>query len=65
MKKASIQHFSIEHHVGCFGDYNRRDRVCVTYCALRLRCAIEREWNIRMEAIEELVASDHMLMKIQ
>ena len=33
----------------CFGDYDKSNPVCSTYCVLRLRCAIEQGNNIRSE----------------
>lgn len=45
----------------CMGSYTREDPQCAKYCVLRLQCAIEREQNLRMELIEDLVASDNEL----
>lgn len=42
----------------CFGEYNKNDPLCSNYCALRLRCAIEQDNNIRNELLEELFTSD-------
>ena len=39
----------------CFGEYKRGNPLCSKYCALRLRCAIEQDQNLRLELIEELV----------
>lgn len=49
----------------CFGDYRKSNRLCTRYCALRLRCAIERDQFRRMEIIEDLVASEDPLFRIQ
>jgi len=65
MKKESLTQSALDHHIGCFGEFNRSDRVCTACCALRLRCAIEREQSIRMEIIDELVSADQMVVKIQ
>ena len=45
----------------CMGTFSKRDPQCMNHCVLRLRCAIEKEQNLRMELIEELVASDNEL----
>ena len=45
----------------CMGTYSINDPQCSKHCVLRLRCAIEKEQNLRMELIEELVASDNEL----
>jgi hypothetical protein len=49
----------------CFGDYDKNDSLCSKYCALRLRCAIVQDNNIRSELLEELFASEGTLMKMQ
>jgi hypothetical protein len=49
----------------CFGDYNKNDLLCSNYCALRLRCAIEQDNNIRGELLDELFAAEGTLMKLQ
>jgi len=45
----------------CMGTYSKEDRQCAKYCVLRLQCAIEKEQNLRMELIEDLVISDNEL----
>ncbi len=45
----------------CMGAYTKEDRQCAKYCVLRLRCAIEKEQNLRLELIEDLVMSDNEL----
>ena len=49
----------------CFGDYNKNNPLCVRHCALRLRCVIEQDHNIRTEILEELVSNEDGLGKIQ
>jgi hypothetical protein len=50
--------FSLDARLGCFGDFDAGDAVCRGRCALRLRCAIERERNLRMEVLEVLVSCE-------
>ena len=57
--------FASNEPVDCFGDYNKNNRLCARYCILRLRCAIEQEQNLRSALLEELVASENPLGKIQ
>jgi hypothetical protein len=45
----------------CMGAYSKEDPQCTKHCVLRLRCAIEMEYNLRLELIEELEASDNEL----
>jgi len=49
----------------CFGDFNKNNRLCYKYCILSIRCAIEQEQNLRSALLEELVASERSLGKIQ
>ena len=50
-------------HLGCFGDFDLSDRLCRRLCALRLRCAIERNQNDRLEILEELVSMEEIVIK--
>jgi len=52
-------------HIGCFGNFSMEDPICRKYCALKLRCAIEREQNLRMDLLEDLIATDSMVFKLQ
>lgn len=65
MKKIRIDKSLIAEHLGCFGQFSLEDPVCKAYCAVNLRCAIERNQNDRFEILQELAFSDDMIMKIQ
>lgn len=65
MKKNSGKNVILNDHVGCFGDFNIEDLVCKKFCALSLRCTIEREQIEQMELLEDLVSSENMFIKIQ
>ena len=65
MKKESMEYLSVDQHQGCLGEFDSKDRVCKTRCALRLQCAIEKERNLRTELLEELVSVEHLLTRIQ
>ncbi|MEE8430470.1 MAG: hypothetical protein V3S16_04405 [Candidatus Desulfatibia sp.] len=65
MKKEFVNKTSINDHLGCFGNFNLEDSICKKFCALSLRCAIDRERDIRLELMEDLMSSDCMLIKIQ
>lgn len=49
----------------CFGDFNKNNPLCAKHCILRLRCAIEQDQNLRSALLEELVASERTIGKIQ
>ncbi len=51
--------------VDCFGTYNKNNPLCTKHCALRIRCAIEQDQNLRTELIEELISSEDAMGTIQ
>ena len=55
----------VEDHMGCFGDFNGEDPICKRFCALSLRCASEQARLLRMELIEEWVATGDSEMMVQ
>ena len=64
MDKIFTEAESLDDQVGCIGDYDASDEVCAK-CALKLRCVIEYHQNVRMEFIEDIVASNSTFIKIQ
>jgi len=58
-------HRSLDDHLGCFGDFSMEDPICNRFCALRIRCTIARDENIRMEIFEDLLLGDDLMSKIQ
>ena len=54
-----------DYHFGCFGDYNVKNPICHKHCVLRLRCAIEKDQNLRVELLEDLMESQNLETKIQ
>ncbi len=65
MKKKMKNQISFNDYLGCFDDSFIEDSICKKFCVLRLRCAIERDQNIRLEILEELVSATDGTMKIQ
>jgi hypothetical protein len=65
MNKEFFDKTSFDDHLGCFGNFNIEDLICKKFCALSLRCAIDRDRDIRLELIEDLMSTDDMLIKIQ
>ena len=66
MKKESAESGSMDiqtgdNRTGCLGEFDGKDQICKSLCALRLRCAIEKERNLRMELLEELVSAEQLL----
>jgi hypothetical protein len=44
-------------YLGCFGSFRIEDRVCRNHCAIRIRCAIERDQSTFLEVVEEMEAA--------
>lgn len=65
MKKGLIGKKSLNKHLGCFGEFDINDPICKKLCILSLRCAIEQDEKSRLEILEDLMASDAMLITIQ
>ena len=65
MDKIFIEIEPLDDQVGCIGDYNAADELCTKYCALKLRCVIEYNNNLRMEFIEDIVSSNSTFTKTQ
>ena len=55
----------LDHHLGCFGDFDPEDRICREYCALCIRCAIESDQITRMEILEDLFFAEATNVKMQ
>jgi hypothetical protein len=65
MKKKIPQPPTADDQVGCIGEFDSTDDICIKYCALNLRCAIEHYQNERLEVMEDIVASNSTFIKIQ
>ena len=52
-------------HLGCFGEFQKEDPICMHYCALNIRCIIEQDQKIRIEIIEDMETSENLQVKIQ
>jgi hypothetical protein len=64
MKKQDMNGLELDYYLGCFGNYNRSNTICKKFCAVNIRCAIEQDQNVRIELIEDLVASEDIKGRI-
>jgi hypothetical protein len=62
MKHDRLATITFDDHVNCYGHFEVQDAVCLSHCALRLRCCIERKENLRMEILEDLADTDAMVV---
>ena len=51
--------------IGCFGHFQSEDRICRSHCAVRIRCAIERDQKIYLEVCEEMEVGGDQLLRSQ
>jgi hypothetical protein len=65
MKEELVIKTSLDDHLGCFGDFNIQNPICKKFCALSLRCAIERDHNSRLELLEDLMSPDCLFTRMQ
>ena len=52
-------------HLDCFGDFSKTNPLCAKHCVLRLRCAIEQDFAVRMEVMAELATAEYMTVTVQ
>lgn len=65
MKKELINQLSLDDYLDCLGNFNIQDPLCKTFCALSLRCAIDRDKNTRLELLEDLMSHNGVFIKMQ
>lgn len=65
MKKELMNQISIDDHLGCLGNFNIEDPLCKKFCALSLRCAIDRDKNAQLELLEDLMSYNGVFIKMQ
>jgi len=59
MNKIIKEQDNLGNHVGCFGNFSINDTICKKFCALNLRCYIEKDQNSKIEIIEEIVFGEN------
>jgi hypothetical protein len=65
MKEELMNQITIDDHLGCLGNFNIEDPLCKKLCALSLRCAIDRDKNVQLELLEDLMSYDSVFIKMQ
>ena len=63
--KVTVRRISTTLRLGCFGHFRTEDRVCRNHCAIRIRCAVERDRKIVLEVMSEMNAGDDLPVKLQ
>jgi hypothetical protein len=65
MRKRGLHRTSATIPLGCFGSFQSDDPICRRYCAIRIRCAIERDLAICLEVFEEPATEDDQPLTVQ
>jgi hypothetical protein len=65
MKRRGVRRASATIPLGCFGSFQSEDPICRNHCAIRIRCAIERDQAIYLEILEESGSGDDQLLLFQ
>ncbi|MBU0991074.1 MAG: hypothetical protein KJ737_01160 [Proteobacteria bacterium] len=52
-------------YLGCMGEFNMSNVICKKLCSISLRCIIEHNQSMQTELLEELLASNDALLRIQ
>ena len=65
MNKNQPEIASLFDYLDCYGDYDRGNPLCAKHCAIRIRCVIEQELNIKMELLSDLAAADELIGPVQ
>ena len=63
MKRTLTARDVLDQYLSCMGEFNIEDPVCKQFCALRLRCAVNRDQQEKGELFEDLFDSGDMLLK--
>lgn len=64
-EKVNVRRISTTLRLGCFGHFRSDDRVCRNHCAIRIRCAVERDQKIVLEVMNEMNIGDDLPVKLQ
>lgn len=64
-EKVNVRRTSTTLRLGCFGHFRSEDRVCRNHCAIRIRCAIERDQKLVLEVMSEMGETEDLPLKLQ
>ncbi len=63
--KDIVRRSSVKAHLGCFGNFRFEDSICRKHCAIRIRCAIERDQRSFSEFMEDMELGEEYFLKFQ
>lgn len=49
----------------CFGDFNKKNKLCLEYCSISIRCCVLHNQNPKIDVLEKLLIHNHYAVKLQ
>ena len=47
----------------CFGEYNKKNKLCSTYCSISIRCCVMHANNPKIDILEKLLLHNDYAVK--
>jgi len=47
----------------CFGEYNKRNKLCSTYCSISIRCCVMHTKHPKIDVLEKLLLTNDYAAK--
>lgn len=48
----------------CFGEFNKKNKLCANYCSISIRCCVMRGRNPKIDILEKLLIHNHYAIKM-
>lgn len=49
----------------CFGDFNKKNKLCSKYCSISIRCCVLSNKNPKIDILEKLLIHNQYAVKLQ
>jgi len=49
----------------CFGDFNKKNKLCSTYCSISIRCCVLHNKSPKIDILEKLLIHNQYAIKLQ
>jgi hypothetical protein len=47
----------------CYGEFNKKNKLCLKYCSMSIRCCIMYNKNPKLDILEKLLIHNHYAIK--
>lgn len=47
----------------CFGEFSKNNKLCLTYCAMSIRCCLMRSRHPKVDVLDKLLIPNHYAVK--